>query len=300
MSTNSSERTETTTASAAHTTTITLTSAHHFVSMKLTNRNFLFWRAQLLPFLRGQGLLGYIDGTLPCPPATITVTQQTGESGATTSGPSVVTNLEYERWLQQDASILLLLISSLADEVMPHALGRNTAREVWESLTAALASSLKARCLNLLGQIQTLRQGSSTPAEYLGKARVIVDALSLAGRALSLDEQTLYVLRGLRLEFRAMASALTITGTPVSLSQLSDLLQAQDFIQADEFSASDHHAAVGAPTTFYAERGSSNSERSGYGGCQSTNNGNQSKPQSETQDFSTTPLLVILQGRITS
>ncbi|XP_019161154.1 PREDICTED: uncharacterized protein LOC109157770 [Ipomoea nil] len=275
MSTNSSERTVTTTIAAAHTTTNSLSSAHHFVSMKLTNRNFLFWRAQLLPFLRGQGLLGYIDGTLPCPPATITVTQQTSESGATTSGPSAVPNPEYERWLQQDASILSLLISSLVDEVMPHAHGRNTTREVWESLTAALASSSRARCLNLLGQIQTLRQGSSTPAEYLGKAGVIVEALSLAGRPLSLDEQTLYVLRGLRPEFRAMASALTVTGTPVSLSQLSDLLQTQEFIQADEFSASDHSATGGALAAFYAGRGSNSGGRSGYGGRHSTNNGNQ-------------------------
>lgn len=46
---------------------------------------------------------------------------------------------------------------------------------------------------------------------------MLVEALSLAGRPLSADEQILYVLRGLRLEFRAMVSSLTVAGTPVTL-----------------------------------------------------------------------------------
>nr|GMD62984.1 chromatin target of PRMT1 protein-like [Ipomoea batatas] len=43
-----------------------LSSAHHFVSIKLTFRNYLFWRTQLIPLLRGQGLLGHVDGSLQC------------------------------------------------------------------------------------------------------------------------------------------------------------------------------------------------------------------------------------------
>lgn len=45
---------------------------HQFISIeviKLTTRNFLFWRTHLVPFLRGQNLLGFVDGLIPCPPA---------------------------------------------------------------------------------------------------------------------------------------------------------------------------------------------------------------------------------------
>nr|GMC64405.1 chromatin target of PRMT1 protein-like [Ipomoea batatas] len=48
--------------------TTSLSSAHHFVSLKLSSRNYLLWRMQMVPFLSGQGLLGFVDGTLPCPP----------------------------------------------------------------------------------------------------------------------------------------------------------------------------------------------------------------------------------------
>lgn len=44
-----------------------LTLAHHFVSIKLMSRNYLFWRTQLLPFWNGQGLLDFVDSTAVCP-----------------------------------------------------------------------------------------------------------------------------------------------------------------------------------------------------------------------------------------
>ncbi|GMP88452.1 hypothetical protein CsSME_00040436 [Camellia sinensis var. sinensis] len=47
-----------------------LTHSHHFISLKLTSTNFLNWKTQLLPYLRGQQLYRYIDGTFSCPPST--------------------------------------------------------------------------------------------------------------------------------------------------------------------------------------------------------------------------------------
>ncbi|XP_019188347.1 PREDICTED: uncharacterized protein LOC109182650 [Ipomoea nil] len=165
-----------------------------------------------------------------------------------------------------------LLISSLSDEVMYLAVGRSTSREVWEAITATLGSSSQVRCLNLLGQFQSLRQGNSSPAEYLSKAQLIVEALALAGRPLSLDEQNMYVFRGLRPEFRAMASSLTVTGTPVSISQLSDYLQAQEFIYSDDYPATEGGTA-GSPAAFFAGRGRHQS--SDHGG--SSNRGGQNR-----------------------
>ncbi|XP_019150239.1 PREDICTED: uncharacterized protein LOC109147057 [Ipomoea nil] len=147
MSTNSSERTVTASPVSAPATQNTLSSAHHFVSIKLNARNFLFWRTQLVPFLRGQGLLGYVDGGTPCPPATIDTAPTSGDTAVmpATSGP----NPAHQAWMQQDQSILSLLISSLSDEVMYLAVGRTTSKAVWDSITAALGSSKRARCLNL-------------------------------------------------------------------------------------------------------------------------------------------------------
>ncbi|XP_019173550.1 PREDICTED: uncharacterized protein LOC109169130 [Ipomoea nil] len=128
-------------------------------------------------------------------------------------------------------------------------------RDVWLSIAAALGSSTRARCLNLLGQFQTLRQGDNTAAEYLGRAHLLVEQLALIGRPMSLDEQNLYVFRGLLPEFRSMAASLVVSGTPVSIPQLSDFLQAQEFIYADDFSKARVTSVGGSPQAMYAGRG---------------------------------------------
>lgn len=140
----SSERTVTEVRSSAPAlTTNTLSAAHHFVSIKLTSRNFLFWRTQLVPFLRGQNLLGYVDDSLTCPAATVV------ESDDQPPDPNPL----FTAWVQQDQSILSLLISSFSEEVMHLAVGRTTARSVWTAVEQAFGSSSRARTLGLLGQL---------------------------------------------------------------------------------------------------------------------------------------------------
>ncbi|XP_019182104.1 PREDICTED: uncharacterized protein LOC109177242 [Ipomoea nil] len=173
MSTNSSERTVSTAGGPSPSGPNPLAGAHHYIPMKLMSRNYLFWRTQLIPFLRAH-LLGFVDGSTPCPSPTIDATPSADStSSATTTGP--LPNPVYKAWVQQ--SILSLLISSMSDEVLHLAVGWNTAAEVWRSITTALGSNTQARCLNLLGQFQSLRQGNASPAEYLGRAELLVKPL---------------------------------------------------------------------------------------------------------------------------
>ncbi|XP_019184176.1 PREDICTED: uncharacterized protein LOC109179061 [Ipomoea nil] len=159
----SSERTlTTTTISSPNTHPNSLPSAHHFQSLKFTHRNYLYWKTQIIPFLRGQRLLGFIDGTRPCPSPVIELPASSPADAA-----SVVANPEHEAWIEQDASILSLLISSISEEVMYLTLGQTTSHAVWLAAETALGSSSQVRCLNLMGQFQALRQGDSSTPEYL-------------------------------------------------------------------------------------------------------------------------------------
>ena len=45
-----------------------ITVLNHRIIIRLSNDNFLLWKAQLTPFLRGQNLFGYVDGSIPPPP----------------------------------------------------------------------------------------------------------------------------------------------------------------------------------------------------------------------------------------
>ncbi|XP_019173481.1 PREDICTED: uncharacterized protein LOC109169036 [Ipomoea nil] len=155
-----------------------LSGAHHYITMKLTLKNYLFWRMQLLSFLRGQELLGFMDDSYPCPPATVLGAPSTGASTTTLAEVVPVANPAYHAWIKQDQTIVSLLVSSMADEVLHLALSQETSAEIWTSITGGLGSSSQARCLTLLSQFQMLRQGNSTTADYLGRAGSLSNHLS--------------------------------------------------------------------------------------------------------------------------
>ncbi|XP_019163590.1 PREDICTED: uncharacterized protein LOC109159932 [Ipomoea nil] len=127
-----------------------LSSAHHFVSLKLTSRNDLFWRTQMLPFLEGQGLLGFIDGTVPFPTAS-PATSSTVYSDAAAASDLSARKIS---WRRQDKAILSMIISSLSEETLRLAVGRGTSRQLWQVIEQTLGSSTRSRALPLLGELQ--------------------------------------------------------------------------------------------------------------------------------------------------
>ena len=51
------------------TTIVPLANTHQVVSLKLTNTNYLYWRMQMKPYLLGQGVYHFVDGSVSCPPS---------------------------------------------------------------------------------------------------------------------------------------------------------------------------------------------------------------------------------------
>lgn len=61
-----------------------LTNIFHMITVKLNGENYLFWSAQVIPYLRGQHVFGFVDGTnLPSPPTIRTPTSAPGDSDIT-------------------------------------------------------------------------------------------------------------------------------------------------------------------------------------------------------------------------
>jgi hypothetical protein len=58
--------------SSAYTPT-SLTHVHHLITIKLTKDNYLLWRAQIVPYLRGEHLYGFLDGSTVAPLPTISL-----------------------------------------------------------------------------------------------------------------------------------------------------------------------------------------------------------------------------------
>nr|XP_016476098.1 PREDICTED: uncharacterized protein LOC107797702 [Nicotiana tabacum] len=208
-----------------------LNHAHNFISIKLTATNYLFWRTQLLPFLRGQNLHGFIDGSHPCPPSHVSVANATGDGSQTTT-----INPDYAVWIQQDQLILSLLISSLSEETLPIAVGLNISKAVWDVLEAALSSPSNSRILSLHMQLQNLKQDDLTVTQYLHTAKLISDELTVVGRPLCLADHNIYVCRGLRSEFKDIVTTLSARPQPVTFVELHSFLLNHEFINGSSLS----------------------------------------------------------------
>ena len=152
MSTNSSVDDTITPAVLSSTTGLLPTpSIGHLVTIKLTNSNYLMWKAQFVPYLRSQQLLGFVDGTNPRPAATITQ--------ATNSGARQAPNPAYHQWLLQDQLVLSALLSSLSEDILGRVWRFTTATEVWSALEGMFSSGSRARTMQIWMQLSTMKKG---------------------------------------------------------------------------------------------------------------------------------------------
>jgi hypothetical protein len=162
------------------------------------------------PFLLGQGIFPFVDGSLPCPPSHLI--------SVDTSLPTV--NASYLSWKQQDHLIISALLSSLSMKVLHLVVDCNTSHDIWTTLETALASPSNSRIMQLHGSFQELRQNDESVSTYLHKAKSLFDDLAAAGRPISVEEFNLYVFRGLHSEFKDLV---TSSSTKADLISYTDL-----------------------------------------------------------------------------
>ncbi|OVA00187.1 hypothetical protein BVC80_1677g4 [Macleaya cordata] len=196
------------------------THINHLVSVKLDDQNYLLWRAQFLPLLRGYRPMGFVDGTHPCPPQTL-------ENG--TPNPA------YTEWIEQDSILLGWLLSSLSDSVLAQVVDYETSREVWLSLIESLASKSEARQMQLHRDLQNIKKGDSSMKDYVLCAKALADQLATTGNKISLSNLKQFILQGLESSYDAIVTSLQTTMAHTSFEDFqSHLLSYEIRIQSQQ------------------------------------------------------------------
>jgi len=213
---------------------VPLSNTHQVVSLKLMNTNYLYWRMQMKPYLFGQGVFHFVDGSVSCPPSHIF--DSSVDSSSTTS-PSFL------RWKQQNQLILSALLSSLSVDVLHLVVDCSTSHCVWRTLETTLASPSNSRIMQLHGSFQDLRQGDSSVSIYMQQAKSLFDELAAASRLMSLEDFNLYVFRGLRGEFKDLVTSLITKAEPLSYVDLHIHLLTYEFLHKNSF-----HSMFAAPS----------------------------------------------------
>ena len=113
----------------AATAIISFSHTHQVISLKLANTNYLYWCMQMMSYLLGQQVFGFVDGSNTCPSPHVLAAD----------GTSLQVNLLFLRWKQHDQLILSALLSSLSREVLHLVVGYQTSCSTWHILLSKLS-----------------------------------------------------------------------------------------------------------------------------------------------------------------
>jgi len=103
---------------------VALSNTHQVVSLKLTTTNYLYWRMQMKPYLLGQSVFHFVNGSMSCPPSHVFYNFDSSSSAI---------NPFFLRWKQHDQLILSALLSSLSMDVLHFVVDCQTSSCVWHS-----------------------------------------------------------------------------------------------------------------------------------------------------------------------
>ncbi|XP_071685269.1 uncharacterized protein [Lolium perenne] len=138
------------------------------ITVKLTPDNYIFWRAQVLPLLGSHYLLGYVDDSLPCPPALVD----------SVNGPG-----------------------SLSPSVTGLIVFAKTSQEAWTILERSFASQSQARASSLRRELGDCEKLDSSATEFYNKVKGLADTLASIGLPLTDSEFNSFIVNGLDEEY---------------------------------------------------------------------------------------------------
>ncbi|KAJ9672835.1 hypothetical protein PVL29_026182 [Vitis rotundifolia] len=106
--------------------------------LKLTGSSiYLSWRTMFSTLLYGYDLIGYVDGTYPCPPEMIKM------------GYTFTPNPEHKIWKRQDSLLLHAIMESVDSTIAALVASTTFAQEAWARLHTTYVSKSKTRILGL-------------------------------------------------------------------------------------------------------------------------------------------------------
>jgi hypothetical protein len=174
----------------------------------LRGPNYKTWSFTVIPILKSHDLMGIVDGTEPCPPQFLPSTTEKEE-------PSL--NPAFSLWVKKDQFILGWINITLAESVLSAIYGLQTSHQVWKFLATKFASPSRTRIVQLRRQLQTLKQGSKSCAEYVNFAKLLTHQLATVGKAIDDDELITYILVGLNPSFNPFVVSLSLATRDFSL-----------------------------------------------------------------------------------
>lgn len=188
---------------------------------KLARGNFLLWKAQVMPALRGAQVTGLLDGN-DAAPAKMVEQEQSDKS------TSMVPNPVYGPWLSKDQQVLSYLPNSLSKEILVQVIGKARTFDLCTALTTLFASQSQSRITNLRIAISNTKKGTMPSTLFMAKMKSLGDELAAVGRPVSDPEMVDHILAGLGRDYDPVVAAVGAIKNTISIDDLFAQIAAFD------------------------------------------------------------------------
>ncbi|GMQ08672.1 hypothetical protein CsSME_00052291 [Camellia sinensis var. sinensis] len=175
--------------------------------------NFLIWKNQIHNMLRATGLIGYVDGSIPCPPAQIK-----DSSGSEISNPTRV------QWDLIDAHLLSCLTATLSSPIYSTVVQFKHCYEVWNALIKRFTILSRSHIHQLKNKLNAVSKKGASMEEYLTQIKNLSNQLALASAVVDDEDLVLITLNGLPDEYDSFKTAIRARSEGISMDELCALL----------------------------------------------------------------------------
>ncbi|CAN6573668.1 unnamed protein product [Malus baccata var. baccata] len=187
------------------------------VNVKLDDSNYLNWHFQMKLLLESNGILGFVDGSHPCPAR---FTSQSGE----------LVNDEYLVWMMHGKAPMQLLTTSLSLVAMSCAIGSTSSRDIWIRLQEQFSIFSKTSIFQMKSNLQTIKNGSDSITQYLQKIKETRDYLSTAGVYFLDEDIVILALNGLPVEYNTFRIVIRGRESVIALKEFRTQLLVEEVI----------------------------------------------------------------------
>ncbi|KAF7827163.1 Retrovirus-related Pol polyprotein from transposon TNT 1-94 [Senna tora] len=185
-------------------------------TIKLTERNFVIWKLQIVATINGYGLHKYLTGDHP----KIYSTEEDEKLEKISK--------EYDHWLKQDQLLASWLVASMAEEMVTRMVGKKTSQQIWDRLATFFSGHTRAKERLLKIQLKNTKKGSKSISEYPLSIKKIVDELNSMGAPVSAHEHTKCIFYGLPREYESFVTNVSLRGDEYSVVEVEALLLTQE------------------------------------------------------------------------
>nr|XP_011468453.1 PREDICTED: uncharacterized protein LOC105352625 [Fragaria vesca subsp. vesca] len=161
------------------------------ISVLLDDTNYPTWHFLMHRYLRGHGLLKFVDGSHACPSQ---VQMADHDSLSVNTGA-------YEKWTQQDSFVICIITTTLSADALTLVIGCQTSREVWLTLKQRYAFVSEFHIIQLKSTLRTIQKGSDSVKKYFLRFKSVSDRLATAEVTINDQDAKILILAGLPIEY---------------------------------------------------------------------------------------------------